>query len=83
MLTSGKQTACGMGSDVVVDVDGPNHGANTFGKDVFGFTTALDGIYPDGLKGSYHEDTCALDNAGYACTYKILTEKNMKYLKKK
>ena len=83
ILHAGKVAACGMGSDIIVDVNGQNHGPNTFGKDLFGFTTGLDGIYPDGLKGSYHDGTCALDNAGYACTYKILTEKNMKYLKKK
>ena len=82
-LQTGKLTACGMGSDIVVDIDGPNHGPNTFGKDIFGFTTALDGVYPDGLKGGYHDNTCALDKSGMGCTYKILTEKNMKYLKKK
>ena len=83
MLTPGKQTACGMGSDVVVDINGSNSGPNTVGKDVFGFTTALDGIYPDGLSSSSHDNTCALDKSGLGCTYKILTEKNMKYLKQK
>ena len=83
ILQPGQYTACSMGSDIVVDIDGPNHGPNTFGKDLFGFTTALDGIYPDGLKGSYNDETCDLEKSGYGCTYKILTEKNMKYLKKK
>ena len=83
ILSAGKVAACGMGSDIIVDVNGQNHRPNTFGKDLFGFTTALDGIYPDGLKGSYHDNTCALDKAGYGCTYKILHDKNMKYLEKK
>ena len=81
-LQTGKLTACGMGSDILVDINGANNGPNTLGKDVFGFTTALDGIYPDGLKGGYAHGTCTLKGTGRGCAAYILSEKNQKYLKK-
>ena len=59
---------------IVVDIDGPNKGVNTFGKDIFEFTISNEGlIMPNG-------DITSCLNLGY-CTKWVITNDNMDYLK--
>ena len=74
-------SACEMGGDVSIDINGYDKGPNQLGKDVFAFVTAQNGVYPAGLPGSYTAGDCKLSGRGFSCTEYILREKNMKYLK--
>ena len=74
-------SACEMGGDVSIDINGYDKGPNQLGKDVFTFVTAQNGVYPAGLPGSYTAGDCKLSGRGFSCTEYILREKNMKYLK--
>ena len=74
-------SACEMGGDVSIDINGYDKGPNQLGKDVFAFVTAQNGGYPAGLPGSYTAGDCKLSGRGFSCTEYILREKNMKYLK--
>ena len=80
-LTTGNLSACEMGGDVSIDINGYDKGPNQLGKDVFAFVTAQNGVYPAGLPGSYTAGDCKLSGRGFSCTEYILREKNMKYLK--
>ena len=82
LLTTGNLSACGMGGEVSIDINGYDKGPNQLGKDVFAFVTAQNGVYPAGLPGSYTAGDCKLSGRGFSCTEYILREKNMKYLKK-
>ena len=82
LLTTGNLSACGMGGDILYDIDGEQKGPNQLGQDVFAFVTAQNGVYPAGLPGSYTAGDCKLSGRGFSCTEYILREKNMKYLKK-
>ena len=81
LLTTGNLSACEMGGDVSIDINGYDKGPNQLGKDVFAFVTAQNGVYPAGLPGSYTAGDCKLSGRGFSCTEYILREKNMKYLK--
>ena len=74
-------SACEMGGDVSIDINGYDKGPNQLGKYVFAFVTAQNGVYPAGLPGSYTAGDCKLSGRGFSCTEYILREKNMKYLK--
>ena len=74
-------SACGMGGEVSIDINGYDKGPNQLGQDVFAFVTAQNGVYPAGLPGSYTAGDCKLSGRGFSCTEYILREKNMKYLK--
>ena len=82
LLTTGNRSACGMGGDILYDIDGEQKGPNQLGKDVFSFVTAQTGVYPTGMAGSYTDGDCMLNGGGHSCAEYILREKNMKYLKK-
>ena len=82
LLTTGNLSACEMGGDVSIDINGYDKGPNQLGQDVFAFVTAQNGVYPAGLPGSYTAGDCKLSGRGFSCAEYILREKNMKYLKK-
>ena len=80
VLSTGKLTACSMGGDILVDINGYEKGPNQLGKDIFAFVTAQTGVYPAGMIGSYTEGDCNLNGKGISCSEYVLREKNMKYL---
>ena len=80
VLSTGKLTACSMGGDILVDINGYEKGPNQLGKDIFAFVTAQTGVYPAGMIGSYTEGDCNLNGRGISCSEYVLREKNMKYL---
>ena len=80
VLSTGKLTACSMGGDILVDINGYEKGPNQLGKDIFAFVTAQTGVYPAGMVGSYTEGDCNLNGRGISCSEYVLREKNMKYL---
>ncbi len=68
---------------IIVDIDGPNKGANADGKDVFCFIidTNGKGIFPDGIK-EYHGSTeeC-IKSKNMSCTAWVINNENLDYLK--
>ena len=75
-----KEHVCG---HVTVDIDGPNKGPYTYGKDLFQFNVTMDGIYPILLEEErkycgYVEGCCF--KLGIYCTGWIMKSDNMDYL---
>ncbi len=68
-----------------VDIDGPNKGPHVWGKDLFRFAFAKDGIYPMGMEQEQHWGKDKLSSScftkGVDCTGWIMTSGNMDYLK--
>lgn len=76
-----ENNVCGV---IYVDLDGPKKGSGTFGKDIFEFVLATDGIYPMGMP---EEPNCGKNNItnfcfkqGMYCTGWIFESDNMDYL---
>ena len=69
----------------VVDIDGPNKGPYTWGKDLFRFVFAKDGIYPMGMEQEQYWGKNNLSTncftKGQDCTGWIMTSGNLDYLK--
>ena len=68
--------------DLYVDIDGPNKGSNTFGKDVFVFRVNNSEIYPYGYDittDNMLKINCF--NNGDHCTNWVIQNENMDYLK--
>ena len=82
-LSTGNLSACSMGGDILIDINGYDKDPNQLGKDIFAFTTAKTGVYPAGMVGSYAAGDCNLNGRGISCSEYVLREKNLKYLHKK
>ena len=67
--------ACGQ---IAVDVNGPNKGPATYGRDLFVFWLPQKGVYP---RGSYNEGYYGFDctSLGTSCASKVLKEGAMNY----
>ena len=63
------------GADIHVDIDGPNSGSNTDGKDLFCFVVTTDGIVPRGVS-----HTTELFTTGSGAAEWIIENGNMDYL---
>ena len=66
------------GADIYVDIDGPNRGSNTQGKDLFRFLVTTKGIFPE---GTTHPSTMFQNGAGAAAW--VIEYGNMDYLQAK
>ncbi len=69
---------------IAVDIDGPNKGTNTWGKDLFIFDINLDNneLLPSGYDISNFsdlKDECFID--GRSCAFWVINNDNMDYLK--
>ena len=64
--------------DIYVDIDGPNKGANTAGKDIFLFREDNGNLFPYN-----HNDVAnnCIDDKGSQCSGWIIQNENMDYLK--
>ena len=64
-----------------IDIDGPNKGSFTEGKDVFAFDFFDDMIIPYGSEAEYEELKSECFQKGYACSTWVINNQNMDYLK--
>ncbi len=69
----------------LVDIDGPQKGPHIWGKDIFRFAFAKDGIYPMGMEQEQNYGKDKLSSScftkGLDCTGWVMTSGNMDYLK--
>ncbi|MBR1680580.1 type II secretion system protein [bacterium] len=68
-VSSGGDAQCG----VLVDIDGPNKGKNSYNVDIFQFYLDNDGLEP--------ESACSIEDDYGSCTDWVLRHGNMDYLK--
>ena len=82
LLADGTALAIGGYTDYfAIDIDGPNKGANTWGKDLFAFDINNGEVYPIGYKltDAQLKDSCF--KTGVHCTGWVVQNENMDYLK--
>ena len=71
-------TSCGT---IIVDIDGPNKGESTFGKDIFNFVVTMDGVFPFGGGTLWTDDGIkAICFQNSDCGAWILNNGNMDYI---
>ncbi|MGN0018251.1 MAG: type II secretion system protein [Candidatus Gastranaerophilaceae bacterium] len=71
--------------EIYVDVDGPNKGAYTWGKDLFRFWLTKRGVLPEGLNGETDGSSSDIKitcfKYGFYCSSWVIKTGNMDYLK--
>ena len=72
----------GTGNAIIVDIDGPNKGAYTVGKDLFSFQIYNDlGLVPAGYDSTFADLIAEIMNKGTGATAWIIKYDNADYLK--
>lgn len=70
----------GVCGKIIVDLDGPNNGPTTLGKDLFTFLLTKDGIKVEGSKEFSYDGYSTCFSKGDWCAGYVLEECNRSYL---
>jgi len=64
-----------------IDVNGPLQ-PNQIGVDTFSFSFSNNSFIPTGRPGTTYDKSCDKTKSGHGCTYQVLSNNNMNYLRK-